>query len=66
MSAPRDISPEDMREIMTDHHRGRGKSEEWIAGYIAAMDEAGYSNPRKPAWIRNSAALKFLLPKPTR
>lgn len=64
MKIPRKISRTDLEEIMGDYLAKRGVTDEFRAGYFAAMREAGYLKPGKPSWILDGAALRYLLPKP--
>lgn len=56
------ITPENLREFIVANLEKRGKTPDFIAGYVEAMDLAGYTAKGKPAWIRNSAALLYLIP----
>lgn len=63
-SKPKDISPGDLEEIMRDALKSRNAPPDYIAGYIDAQKRSGFLKPKAPAWIRNTAALYYLLPPP--
>lgn len=63
MSAkPRDISCDDLREMIDDYLTKIGATPEYRAGYLDAQEKSGWLRPSAPAWIRNSAALYYCLP----
>ena len=62
MKNPEDYSPDDLRALMIEHLEKRGESPEFVRGYIAAQERFGLLRPRCPAWMRNSAALFYLIP----
>lgn len=64
MKIPRKITREDLEEIMNRHLDKHEVSDEFRAGYLAAMRRAGYLQPGKPSWILDHAALRYLLPNP--
>jgi len=56
------ITTADLREIMTEALERRHASADYIAGYIAAHELCGWLRPSCPQWIRDTAALHYLLP----
>lgn len=64
-SSARNISIGDLRDMMQDHLSKRGHSVEFVAGYLEAQTRSGWLRENAPAWIRNSAALYYLLPTDT-
>lgn len=62
MSTPRDLTVEDLAELMTHAMKSAGRSDDWIHGYLAAQRFSGWLRPQCPAWIRNSAGVHYALP----
>lgn len=62
MKPPEDFSTEDLEKLMREHLAKRRESDDYVRGYLDAQRRAGWLRPRCPAWMRNSAALFYLIP----
>lgn len=62
MKTPQDFSIEDLEKLMREYLEKRGESQDFIKGYIDAQRKSGFLRDRSPAWVRNSAALFYLIP----
>lgn len=63
MKDPTDYTPGELEMLMVPYLVKRGRSDEYIAGYLEAQKLSGWLRPACPAWIRNSAALWYLIPR---
>lgn len=63
MSVGRDITVSELREMMIDALRTDAWTDEQIAGYLTAHENVGFLRDKAPAWVRNSAALTYLIPE---
>lgn len=59
---PKDLTVQDLKELMIFDLERRGKSPDFIAGYLAAQEKSGWLRNECPAWIRNSAGLYYAIP----
>lgn len=64
MKPTKDIDHATLEGWMREHLTKRGRSPEYIKGYIEAHKLGGFLKPTAPAWIRNSAAVHYLIPHP--
>lgn len=58
----RDITVEDLREMIVKALESDGWSDQEVAGYVTAQEHSGWLRPKCPAWLRNSAAVWYLIP----
>lgn len=61
-SKQKDISCNDLEEMMIEYLKNRGSTVEYVKGYLDAQRKSGWLRPSAPAWIRNSAAIYYCLP----
>jgi hypothetical protein len=62
ISGGRDITREELREMIETGLKEQGRDQDYIDGYIAAHERAGWLRATCPAWMRNSAAVHYCLP----
>ena len=58
----RDISIDDLREMIITALTADHWTTEQIAGYVAAQEASGWLRVSCPAWLRNSAAVHYCIP----
>lgn len=62
MKKSKDITPEELEDIIRDYLENQGFGVAYVEGYIDAQKKAGWLRPNCPAWMRNSVAVHYLLP----
>lgn len=62
MSVGRDLTVDDLREMIVISLQQQGRDQLYIDGYIDAQERSGWLRPACPAWIRNSAGVYYALP----
>ena len=62
MKPPEDFTTSDLEQLMREYLEKRGMSADFVRGYIEAQRKSGWLRDRSPAWVRNSAALFYLIP----
>jgi hypothetical protein len=60
----KDWTVDELEELIREALEKRGAPAHYVAGYLDAQRRAGWLRPQAPGWLRNSAALWFLLPPP--
>lgn len=58
----KDLSVEDLRELIVIALTNNGWTGEEIAGYVRAHEVAGWLRPKCPAWLRNAAGVHYAIP----